>query len=321
MSECPEAEYLLVVPRLKVQNANAISSPQTHGFPAMTAFLGLMWALERKSQSEGLDLQFDAVGVVAHSHQEQTSDDYYAKSFRLTRNPVNKDGKTAAIVEEGRMHLELSLVFAVRSDQLYDEDDKQKVTEKVNTLIHQMRIAGGSIIPTRFHSYRHEPFIALASDFNAIKPRLVPGFTLVERQDALDKRHDELKLMDDKATRLDAWLSLSRINWQYVAEKNGDKGEWLHDRSGLGWLVPIPLGYGALTDIQEPGSVANARDSNIPFCFVESLYGIGEWISPHRLNKAEQFLWYADSRPEEGLYRCRNDYRFNTNNLLRLTSE
>ena len=49
MSTCPDFTHLLVLPRLRVQNANAISSPLTHGFPSMTAFLGLMWALERKA--------------------------------------------------------------------------------------------------------------------------------------------------------------------------------------------------------------------------------------------------------------------------------
>ena len=49
MSQRPEFTHLLVLPRLRVQNANAISSPLPHGFPAMTAFLGLMWALERKT--------------------------------------------------------------------------------------------------------------------------------------------------------------------------------------------------------------------------------------------------------------------------------
>jgi CRISPR type I-F-associated protein Csy2 len=39
------------------------------------------------------------------------------KAFRLTRNPVGKDGSTAAIVEEGRIHLELSLAFAIRSER------------------------------------------------------------------------------------------------------------------------------------------------------------------------------------------------------------
>ncbi len=44
----PDNDGLLILPRLRIQNANAMSSPFTHGFPAITAFIGLMWALERK---------------------------------------------------------------------------------------------------------------------------------------------------------------------------------------------------------------------------------------------------------------------------------
>jgi hypothetical protein len=40
-----------------VQNANAIASPLTHGFPSITAFTGLMWALERKLAQAGMPLQ------------------------------------------------------------------------------------------------------------------------------------------------------------------------------------------------------------------------------------------------------------------------
>jgi CRISPR-associated protein Csy2 len=73
MSPPPDVRHLLVLPRLRVQNANAISSPLTHGFPAITAFTGLMWALERKARSRGLDVRFQGVGVVCHSHQEQST--------------------------------------------------------------------------------------------------------------------------------------------------------------------------------------------------------------------------------------------------------
>ena len=77
MSACPEFSHLLVLPRLRVQNANAVSSPLTHGFPSMTAFLGLMWALERRAAAAGIPhLAFNAVGVVCHDWQEQVTDGY-----------------------------------------------------------------------------------------------------------------------------------------------------------------------------------------------------------------------------------------------------
>jgi CRISPR-associated protein Csy2 len=69
------------------------------------------------------------------------------------------------------------------------------------------------------------------------------------------------------------------------------------------------VGYGALGELHAGGTVAHARDATTPFRFVESLYSMGEWIGPHRLHAPKDLLWYADSRPDEGLYRCRNDYR------------
>lgn len=147
IDKCPAFAHVLVVPRLRVQNANAISSPHTHGFPAMTAFLGLMWALERKTIAAGLDLQFNAVAVVVHRHQELTTDDTFVKRLRVTRNPVRRDGKSAAIVEEGRIHIELSLVFAVQSDsmEMANEATRRETVQQVKDIILQMRIAGGRL--------------------------------------------------------------------------------------------------------------------------------------------------------------------------------
>lgn len=317
MAECPHFEHLLVLPRLRVQNANAISSPLTHGFPSITAFLGLMWALERKTQAAGLDLQFNAVGVVAHQHQEQITEGGFVNAFRLTRNPVDKSGGTAAIVEEGRIHLEISLVFAVRSQALQDGQNAPGIAAQVREQLGQMRIAGGSLVESSAPRSRQRPYVvSLTGDaegrqklFDQLKLRLLPGFALVERPDLLEQRHQALLATQPEATRLDAWLSLARINWHWQTAKEGDKGEWQHDRQDLGWIVPIPLGYGALGARQDAGSVINARDGQTPFRFVESLYGIGQWLSPHRLHSVRQLLWYADSQADEGLYRCRNDYR------------
>ncbi|MDQ1091390.1 CRISPR-associated protein Csy2 [Xanthomonas sacchari] len=318
MSGCPSFDHLLAIPHLRVQNANAVSSPLTHGFPSITAFLGLMWALERKTRKAGLDLAFNAVGVICHDHQEQVTEGGFVQAFRLTRNPVDKDGKTAAIVEEGRIHLELSLVFAVHSDRwLRDPASHTADLAIVTDLLAGMRIAGGSLLPTRQRERpRHQPQVIPCTGttadqqalFRNLQLRLLPGFALVARDDLLDARRAELQQHTPDATNLDAWLSLSRINWRYVDAADG-KGEWQNDRSGRGWIVPIPVGYGALGEVHAPGSVANARDAETPFRFVESLYSVGEWISPHRLPTPQHLLWYADSQPDAGLYRCRNDYR------------
>jgi len=316
MTRCPDFTHLLVLPHLRVQNANAISSPLTHGFPALTAFAGLMWALARKTSADGLDLAFKAVGVVCHDHQEQVSDGGYVKAFCLSRNPVGKDGKTAAIVEEGRIHLDLSLVLAVQSEHWRREPEAQQAdSARIAELLSTMRVAGGTLLPS---SPRYRPYVIDMTGaeedrqavFRKTRLRLLPGFTLVARDDLLDQRLTTLQAENPDATRLDAWLSLSRINWRCQAESDAaNEGKWLHDRDGLGWVVPIPVGYGALGELHPPGTVANTRDTDTPFRFVESLYSAGEWISPHRLDSPREMLWYADSPPEDGLYRLRNDYR------------
>ena len=320
MNACPRFSHLLVLPHLRIQNANAVSGPLTHGFPPITAFLGLMWALERKTRAAGLDMAFKAVGVVCHAHQEQVTQGGFVQSFRLTRNPVDKDGSTAAIVEEGRIHLELSLVFAVASEcwnsapqAAIDGDIVQ-----VKTLLGGMRVAGGAVLPSaQPRRSRYQPFhVNLTGtdddqlkEFGKARMRLLPGFALVARDDLLDARLAELRQSNGQSTQLDAWLSLSRVNWHYQPGKKEGTGQWLHDRKDLGWIVPIPVGYGALSGVHPPGSVANARDAATPFRFVESLYSVGQWCSPHRLQSPQQMLWYADSPPDSGLYRCRNDYR------------
>lgn len=298
--------HLLVIPRLRVQNANAISSPLTHGFPSMTAFLGLMWALERKLKQAGLELPLNAVGVVCHDHQELVADTGFVKTFRLTRNPLNKDEKTAAIVEEGRIHLDISLVF-----NTFIDEDAQKWSEKHLPLIMEtlssMRIAGGTLLPPdKPWLKRYQPVIEPVENFARVSRSLLPGFALVERSDVLEQRYQELLQQDPQVSRLDALLSLSRINWHYQQDEG--KGEWQHDRAGLGWIAPIPVGYGALGEQHDPGSVPGARDQQTVFRFVESLYSIGQWLAPYRIARPEQFFWYADSQPQDGLYRCRNQY-------------
>jgi len=318
MNTLPHFTHLLVLPHLKVHNANAVSSPLTHGFPSITAFLGLMWALERKTRAAGLDLEFGAVGVVCHDRREQTTEGGFVKSFRLTRNPVGKDGGTAAIVEEGRIHLDLSLVLAVNAGP-WDQDTQQRDLQTILDLLQGMRIAGGTLLPaTQVSVSSCRPWLAdftgdsdgQAREFHKLRARLLPGSALVARDDLIDRRLGELRKQSPQATRLDAWLSLSRINWHYDSKADDGKGHWQHDRKqGFGWVVPIPVGYGALGELHDADTVAHARDATTPFRFVESLYSMGEWIGPHRLHAPQDLLWYADSRPDEGLYRCRNDYR------------
>ncbi|MFB4392641.1 MULTISPECIES: type I-F CRISPR-associated protein Csy2 [unclassified Pseudomonas] len=317
MPKFPTLDAVLVLPHLHIQNANTISSPLTHGFPSMTAFTGLMWALERKANTADVDLHFPAVGVVVHQHEEQTTSDRYVKSFRLSRNPNDREGKPSPIVEEGRIHLELTLLFGVEGAALNDPANAPHLASQLMAMLQTLRLAGGSIIPPLHQTTAHRPyFMPLTGNdedrldiFAASAPNWLPGFTLVERSDLLEQRHADLRQEDPDATPLDAWLSLSRINWRASEVEASGKTTWHSDRKGLGWVVPIPVGYSTLTPLLPAGSVPNARDSETPMRLVESIFSVGEWLSPHRLESIEQMLWYPSACVESGLYRCHNDYQ------------
>ncbi|MFB9885311.1 type I-F CRISPR-associated protein Csy2 [Balneatrix alpica] len=321
---------LLILPRVRVQNANCISSPMTWGFPSITAFTGLMAALERKVH-EHTRLEFLSVGVICHHFAAQVTSGGYTRTFCLTRNPVDKDGSTAAIVEEGRAHLDITLVFGVGGTGMENsEEQRQQAARYCAEALATLRIAGGSVLPALpgTPGYYQQPTLKgldddpdkRAQEFRRLRRQWLPGFALVCRDDLLTARLQELQQTDPEASRLDAWLDLSRLHIRPRAAEPTqeqeappkDKLEWEVSRPP-GWLVPIPIGFAALSPLHPPGEVANARDMTTPFRFVESLYSIGQWLSPHRLQSHEQLLWYSVYDDSNGLYRCQNDYALTHN--------
>jgi len=216
----------------------------------------------------------------------------------------------------GRIHLDVTLVFSAfwkdTASDIFLQDKKQEreaACKDIAQCVSTMRIAGGSIIskaltPEIFSipTDRDER----ARDFRYWRRRWLPGFALVSRKDLLQQCWEKLLKGNSDATLLDALLDLSCFNYRAEILQNG-KVKWTHDRQkGTGWIVPIPIGYSALSPLYGPGSVSNARDTTAPFRFVESLYSIGQWISPHRLCDVDELLWEPAPQAEEGLYLLRN---------------
>ncbi len=306
-----DADALLLLPRLRVQNANAIAGPLSWGFPAVTSFTGFVHALQRRLQADGLDIALDGVAIVCHRVEPQTSQPAGKRTrvFHLTRNPVNADGSSAAIVEEGRMHLDVSLLIGVQGDLPDGEDACQQLARSIQHCALGMRLAGGSLLPAT----RQPSLFVLGGSSESdrqllqkLRPQLLPGFALVSRQDLLAEHTVALQQQNPQADTLDALLDLTRLNIdppQADAPEGSPEARW-HVRSRSGWLVPIPVGYRALGELHPAGTVRNARDQATSFRFVESLYSLGEWLSPHRVSDPTSLFWYHRAEPESGLYRC-----------------
>lgn len=305
---------LLVLPHLQIQNANAISGPFSWGFPPPSAFLGFAHALERKLLAAGvLEKGFAGVGVVCHRFEPQVTRlaSKYQYVFHLSRNPTNKDGTPATIVEEGRVHLDISLVIAVK-DELSANTETTPLIQAVHTEVNAMRFAGGSILPWGEQQRAYWKTVSQQQTeqdafFKKLRYSLLPGFALVHRP---DKLRTHLDTLGPNATVLDALLDLTQLN---IAPATPDPThpefvEWQVHKPATGWLVPLPIGYAGLSPLHAAGEVTNTRDAETPTCFVECLYSLGEWIAPHRLTSFSQMLWRHQAEPDTGLYRCVNFY-------------
>lgn len=326
----PTPAGLLILPRLRVQNANAISGPLSWGFPAPSALLGFVHALERRLSARH-GQRFDGVGIVCHDFAAQTFRPNRRRHlvFTQTRNPVYlkrdaakfvADGSPPAIVEEGRAHLELSLVIALRHPYIETIEGEDFAIDAQRTAL-GMRLAGGSVLPAGADRRAHPewlPWPDTADDqhkaFARLRRRLLPGFALVHRPDLLAERLAELQTETPSATALDALLDLNRLNHAPLSTKGpADEAtpapavEWKTERRP-GWLVPLPIGYAGISPLYAPGEVAGTRDGETPFRFVESLYSLGQWIGPHRLTSLDQLLWHSSADTDAGLYRCINRY-------------
>ena len=334
-------EALLLLPRLRVQNANAVSSPMTWGFPAPSAFTGFVHALERRLNVMGKRLSFGGVGIVCHQFDPQVFQPPGRRTqvFRLTRNPVDKDGNTSAIVEEGRAHLEVSLVLAVSGEDCpFNDDECKALASLVLECAEGMRLAGGSVLPhpaRNKHPAQWMGWPTLLDDrrmaWRQLRRRLMPGFVLVSRELLLAQHLHTLQQAQPEArpqpNALDALLDLCRLNIAPEATPQADSDtdpdtndtggdaitapasvNWAVRRRYPGWLVPLPVGYAAVSPLYEPGAVKNARDPMQPFRFVESVLSLGEWVSPHRVAEVADLLWRHDAQPDAGLYRVHNPY-------------
>ena len=117
---------ILFIPHIKVQNANGLSSPYTIGFPAMTAWLGAVHALQRMlNQNTFNDLQFKSTAVIVHAIDLQTYKGRgdFVHSIIGTSNPLDKNGKRPAFIEEARCHLDVSLVIEYQGAGKDEEDE------------------------------------------------------------------------------------------------------------------------------------------------------------------------------------------------------
>lgn len=298
-----EIKKILLMPHLKVHNANALSSPFTIGFPAMTAWLGAVHALQRKLNAHGFDeLKFIATAVISHQCDLQTHKGVgdFVHSIIGSGNPLEpKSAKDkpegyavrSSFIEEARCHLDVSILIEYTG---LEKDDESIMLEKMNHLLNSsMKIAGGDI------QGFYEPDIWRIEEGNekqirSLTRKLMPGYAIIERRELM---HDAMQQGQDA---LDALLEYLAIHHSCEQDDEGNV-TWTSQRKTAGWIVPIATGFHGITEL---GEAKNQRDPDTPHRFAESVVTLGEFKMPHRIHSLNEVFWRYRIESENNLYLC-----------------
>ncbi|MDT8423214.1 MAG: type I-F CRISPR-associated protein Csy2 [Desulfuromonadales bacterium] len=285
---------ILLLPHIRVHNANALSSPFTIGFPAMTAWLGAVHALQRRINADGLqNVDFINVAVVSHKmdlHTYKGPGDYVF-SIVGTGNPLDKDGERSSFIEEARCQLDVSLLIEYRP---IGKDDEESLVEKVSHHLNaSMKIAGGDII-----SFQNPKLYRIEegddAEFRKLTRRLMPGYAIIERRELM------VDTMEQGRDALDALLDYLAVHHSCEQDEQGNV-TWTSKRKTAGWIIPIATGFHGISDL---GQAKNQRDPETLHRFAESVVTLGEFRMPHRIHSLDEILWCYHADAENNLYLC-----------------
>lgn len=293
---------ILLIPHIKIQNANALSSPYTIGFPAMTAWLGGVHALQRKLNSgEYKTLRLNSVAVVCHDinlHTYKGKGDY-VHSIVATGNPLNKNGDRSAFIEEARCYLIVSLVIEYEGLGLIEKDE---FIDSVTEILHsKLKFAGGDIL--RFKS----PELLDEENFQILKRKLMPGYTIIERRDLMRKAMAGTEKGKKGQDAINAMLDYLQIFHTCDKDTQGNV-QWQAKRKTQGWIVPIATGFHGITEL---GVASNQRDPTTQHRFAESIVTLGEFVMPYRIKDLDDMLWCYHADIENNLYLCQQNNQIN----------
>jgi CRISPR-associated protein Csy2 len=288
---------------VRVQNVNATSG-LTYGFPSITNFLGFAHALSRVMVVEN-GVSLNGVVVVSHSVNIQCyeTEGWGDRCFALTRNPINRNGGTDPIIEEGRLAMCVSLFIEISGDVPQDKMGQLALMSTIEEKALFMRLGGGQIIDIESCEFIED----VDAQHSAVRS-LRSGVVLLDRSDYLDKHYSKMLEKDLGASQFDAWTDFVKLKFESSAIPSVDEnskdvksvplGKWTRiPKPNPGYLVPILVGYKAVADIANAGSVPGVRDQVTPVAFVEPVHSVGEWKNIHRLKHLDLAVWRYTYEP------------------------
>lgn len=262
----------LLLKNILVLNANALSGALIAGFPAVTAWLGFVHALERKVRMRGFpSVRLNYTGIICHHCDLRLYAEYAGMAYSVLnhRKPADKKGRFPSLTEEVYCHLNVSLFIC--GENIKDKN-KEFITA-VSEVIKTLKIAGGDI--TDSGQQETGIFPDNKRRWREFRQRISPGYVLMERRDVM---------INAMNSGMDAMAALLKgITAPGVA------------------LTPVVTGYQGLSP---PEAAENSRKEGIPHCFAESIITLGEFRRVDELQHPSDMLWGYHYLPDEKLYLC-----------------
>ncbi|MDK9790064.1 type I-F CRISPR-associated protein Csy2 [Vibrio sp. D431a] len=295
----------VILKNISVQAANCISGI-CYGFPSVTAFLGFAHAISRKLEpTEGISLT--DVGILCHKHKVIAHRKSYFDHYRFSqkRTPPTSKGEPSPVNEEGMMNLTVSLVVRATGLDKTDQINCERQCEEIKNLAQTMTLAGGNVV-------KIDDCYSISTNCHKelLRP-LLPFACLIEKSDLLIEKTSK------GMSKLEAIIGTTTT--EYKAETSlipstqvsaDARINWLQTNKSDGYIVPIQVGFKALTRIFEGGEIENSRDEFTPLTFVEPIHTLGEWLrTPSRLDSIDELMWhYYSNHP---FYLCQT-HKFNS---------
>ena len=292
------SRYYILVSNLKIEGANAASSNITIGFPAITAWMGMVHAWERKLWQMVPDIispVFEAVGISCRKFNLQTYKDKtsWIATIPNRRKPMeyrNSKYAHAAIIDEPKADMTVDLILSLEKDENQNYED---IVESLPDVIAQSRAVGGYIVSTPdILAMSIEDDEDLKEMNRRFIAKMMPGFALIDRSDLLEEDNS-----------LGHMLDILSVQTSQIKDENGNTYMTPPVRNISGWIVPIVTGFRRLNEPTKP--IKNERAIQFKHCFVEPAITLGEFKMVNQIKDIRHMLWYYSHTNFK--YHCLNE--------------
>jgi CRISPR type I-F-associated protein Csy2 len=313
----------IIIPVARVDNVSVASSAFVAGPPGPMALLGLMNKMEidlREAGAIGKDVFFRSASMIVHEFE-------IAPGHRRIPPEMRKEAgnKAGAMVDDPEGHLLCTLVFLASTEG----EDLESARDFLERNIRRYRLGGGRIVRSglatkdagKEEAPMNRPVVA-AIDQKALMKimRVLPhGAVLADRTGLLENKNEDGQETYDGRDQLDRLLDFLALKQRAKKPNPKEKPrkfdptrapdlEWY--RQHKGWLVPVAIGWRALSDVRERHGMRTG-EGVVGHAWVEDVVGLGEWITASRAIGHDGFgqgiLWSYDLGPKEGPYLVRGD--------------